>query len=221
MTAALLALPTVGFAVPMDFSFSGSFAADDDVQLFTFNTDGSVDVTLRTYSYGGGTQADGTIVGTGGFDPLIALFDSSGALLAQNDDGFAGAGSCAVNFDPSTSLDLDACLVASLAAGDYIVALTQSDSFANGPNLTDDFQNAGDPFFTAGLGCSNGQFCDVVGDNRTRAWNLDILNVESAGIFDVPLSAPGALTLFGVGLLGVALMSHASTAEKRRAAQRG
>jgi hypothetical protein len=70
----------------MNFSFTGTFGADDDVQLFSFTTDGSSTVTLRSYSYAGGTQADGNVMSHGGFDPGMTLFDATGLRIGKDDD---------------------------------------------------------------------------------------------------------------------------------------
>jgi hypothetical protein len=69
---------------------TGSFTNDNDVQLFNFSVGMTSNVTLRTYSYAGGTNAAGTVISRGGFDPILALFSSAGALIGQNDDGAPG-----------------------------------------------------------------------------------------------------------------------------------
>ena len=195
-----------GNASAASFSFTGTFSADDDVQLFNFTADGTSLVTLRTYSYAGGVQADGNIVSAGGFDPILALFDSAGNLIDQNDDGSA------VPVDPNTGAAFDTELSLILEAGDYIVAVTQFDNFAVGPTLADGFSAQGDPFFTAGLGaCSNGQFCDVSGvdpfNNRTNEWAFDVLNVVDA-VAPPAVPVPAAVWLFGSGLLGLVGMAR-------------
>src|SRR4051812_24337779 len=58
-------------------------------------TMGSI-LTIQTWGYGGtsnapgGANANGIVIGAGGFDPRIALFSgaqgSNGALIASNDD---------------------------------------------------------------------------------------------------------------------------------------
>ncbi len=81
-----------GSAQAANVSFTGSFATDDAVQLFNFSVGAPSSVTLRTYSYAGGVQANGNVVSAGGFDPILALFNSTGHLITQNDDG--GAATC-------------------------------------------------------------------------------------------------------------------------------
>ena len=56
---ASIALAGVAAAVPTDFSFTGTFGMDDDVQLFAFTADGVSNITLRSYGYAGGTNAAG------------------------------------------------------------------------------------------------------------------------------------------------------------------
>lgn len=196
------------FAVPMDFSFTGTFNADDDVQLINFTTDGASTVRLISYSYGGGTQADGNIVPAGGFDPILALFDSAGNLVGQNDDSISGTpgacGSGVVTPDPTTGHEWDTCFDSMLSAGAYTVAIMQYDNFANGPTLADGFSQAGGPNFTASFGCSNGQFCDVSSNssNRTNEWAFDVLNAESAVLPPTRVPEPTTLLLLGLGLAG-------------------
>ncbi len=200
----LIAGVSVAEAAPIDLSFTGTFARDDEVQLFSFVANGASTVKLLTYGYAGGTQADGNIVSDGGFDPILALFDSSGFKIGQNDDGTLGANTCQVPADPVTGFHFDTCFVASLAAGTYTVSIQQFDNFALGPFLSNGFSMSGDAFFTSIYGCSNGQFCDVSNANRTNAWAFDILGVESASeVGGDPVPVPGAALLLGFGLLGL------------------
>ena len=182
------------------FSFTGTFSADDDVQLFNFTAGGASTVTMRTYSYAGGVQADGNVVSAGGFDPILALFDNAGNFIGQNDDGAIGT----VSTDPNTIEAWDTYLDVALVAGNYTVAIMQYDNFALGPTLSDGFLQTGNPFFTGTLGnCSNGQFCDVSGvnpyNNRTNEWAFDVLNVATASVVPIPAAA----WLFGSGLIGL------------------
>jgi len=190
--------------LPQNFSFRGTFAADDDVQLFGFVANGSSIVTLRSYSYAGGTQSDGTLVARGGFDPILAIFSSTGALIGTQDDDIDD-GTCNGSADVATGACFDTFFSQLLAAGTYTVAIMQFDNFALGPNLADGFIHTASPTFTADYGCTNGSFCDVTGDNRSNRWAFDILNVEGAddgrddGGGEVP--EPGTLALLALPVL--------------------
>jgi hypothetical protein len=192
-----------GIARADNFSFTGSFSRDDDVQLFNFTVGAtSNDVILRTWSYAGGTNAAGQVIPEGGFDPILALFDSTGALIGQNDDGGDN-----VPADSVTGAQFDTFLeLTTLAPGTYTVAVMQYDNFANGPNLSDGFARTGEPNFTLDFAPagSTGFFWDVTQHQRTGNWAFDILGVNSAGIVPEPSSLVmggiGGLTLLGVSL---------------------
>jgi hypothetical protein len=171
-----LSIVAASLASAADFSFQGTLTRDDEVQLFTFNVGATSNVTLRTWSYAGGVNAAGTTIARGGFDPILALFNSSGVLIDQNDDGSA------VPADAVTGSRFDTLLRSRLSAGSYTVSVMQYDNFANGPNLSDGFLYSTSPTFTSVFGCSNGKFCDVDASNRTGAWAFDILGVDSASL---------------------------------------
>jgi hypothetical protein len=183
-----------------NFSFTGTFTGDADVQLFDFTVGAPSIVTLLTYSYAGGTNSVGAVIPAGGFDPILSLFDSSGLLIDQNDDGVFPD----VGIDPITGVAWDTYLeTALLGAGDYTVAVSQYDNMAEGSQLSDGFRRS-DAFFTTtilGGSCLSGQFCDAANDQRTNSWAFDILNVESAVIPAVPV--PAAVWLFGTALIGL------------------
>lgn len=198
-----LGVLAASLASAANFSFQGTLTRDDEVQLFTFSVGSTSAVTLRTWSYAGGVNAAGTTIARGGFDPILALFNSSGVLIDQNDDGGA-----AVPADSVTGENFDTFLQSSLSPGTYTVSVMQYDNFANGPNLSDGFGDTGNPTFTSAFGCSNGRFCDVDASNRTGAWAFDILGVDTASVPPPPISGvpePATVSMMIAGLGLVAL----------------
>jgi hypothetical protein len=185
------------------FSFTGNLAAGNQVQLFDFTVGAVSNVILDTWSYAGGTNAAGTVIARGGFDPILAVFDSTGVIVGQNDDGgsHVAADITGAHFD--TWLNLT-----TLAAGNYSVAVMQYDNFANGPNFSNGFREEGNPNFATafnGGSCGTDQFVDVAnaGANSCRDghWAFDILGVQSASVVGTP--EPGTLVLLGSGLLSL------------------
>src|SRR5690606_15868189 len=108
------------------FTFSGMLLDDNDVLFFDFSVSETSLITLRTYSYAGGTAGDGTVVPAGGFDPILALFDGvTGNLIGQNDDGGGNVPS-----DPTTGLNYDTFFQETVSPGDYTVAVSVFSNFA-------------------------------------------------------------------------------------------
>lgn len=180
-----------GNANAADFSLRGTFDQDADVELFEFSVSEQSTVILRTFSYGGGTQADGTEILPGGFDPVLTLFDGDGNLLFLNDDDTTGT----VARDEDANQAYDSLLEAELAAGNYTLALTQYANFAVGNNLSDGFIRTGN--FTGDLfaRCAPGSvFCDFAGNVRTNVWAFDAIGVlppKEPDQIDKPKPVPG------------------------------
>jgi hypothetical protein len=124
------------------------------VLLFDFTVSSASEVTLRSYSYAGGTNAQGQMIQGGGFDPILALFDAAGVFIADNDDG----GPTNVPTDPSTGAAFDVFFKSVLQPGSYKVAVTAFPNFAVRPNLSNGFSGGG----TLG-GRSPGFAFDVLG----------------------------------------------------------
>lgn len=180
------AAASLAFAAPAsatDFSYTGSLSNPNDVQLFAFTVGSPSTVTLQTYSYAGGTNAAGDTIASGGFDPILALFNSSGLYIDQNDDGGFEHVPCDAGRCYDTYLRL------LLQPGTYTVSVMAYSNFANGPYLSDGFRNTGN---------FNG---------RTSNWAFDVLGVDQAVQVNgaVPEPATWALMLIGFGATGVAL----------------
>jgi hypothetical protein len=168
------------------FSFNGSFTADDNEQFLSFTQGSLSPVTLQTSSYA-----------AGGFDPIVAVFDATGLLVAQNDDGFGVAP------DPSTGEAFDSLLALSLDAGQYLVSLTEFDNFALGPALSDGFVESGQGNFTALFACGQPSFCDVTGSARTNKWALTISGEAVTAASTIPEPTTSALLMIALAWLGV------------------
>jgi len=187
-----------------NFSFTGSFTQDDNVQLFNFSVGAPSNVTLRTWSYAGGVNAAGNTIARGGFDPILAVFDAAGTLIGQNDDGGPGF----VPTDPATGRAWDTFLTVALGAGNYRVTVMEYDNFAVGPNLANGFTRTGQPNFTATFGCNSvGLFHDVSGAQpgcqRDGHWAFDILNVADARVVNPnAVPEPATMLLVASGLAG-------------------
>ncbi len=210
----LAILPMIAQAA--DITLQGTFTADDNVQLFSVSLAAPASVDIRSYGYAGGTTSTGTVVPRGGFDTILTLFNASGVVVDDNDDG-AG-----VATDLTTGLAADARLNEALSAGSYIVALTQYDNFSLG-NLTDGFAEAGNPNFTAdpnfagGGACPGNMFRDISGTAgrcRTGNWALDFANVSNVTPA-APVPEPSALLFVAFGL---ALLLLGRCRQRRKAA---
>lgn len=166
-------------------SHAGTFGRDDAVVLLPFLVTEDSRVIVRTFGYAGGTQADGTVIAPGGFDPVISLFTASGDFVGVSDD----AEPPLVGIDPVTVDAFDAFLQTVLVPGGYTVALTQYSNVARLPSFSDGFEQAGQGNFTGpAFHCSHGRFCDFTGANRTGNWALDIVTAPLAP--GVPEPAP-------------------------------
>jgi len=117
--------------------FTGSFVNHNDVVSIPFTlAEETEDIYLWTDSFFGGLN----------FDPLLALWESDGSLLAWNDDN--------PGISARTQTDGDAGLyISMLWAGDYIVTLTGNGNVPMGMNLSDGFLydgNTPEPLTTGG-----------------------------------------------------------------------
>lgn len=148
-------------AVPARAStFQGELVSSDSVALYSI----TVAETRLVQAYV--TFAD--------FDSLIALWTSSGSLIALNDDAYGA-------FDANQD-DRDAGIQRQLAAGSYYISVTAYPNFPLGDTLSDGFGPA--------LGAT-GRFTLNLFDVEAGDLNADVAS---------PVPVPGAVWLLGPGL---------------------
>ena len=208
--AALAVCLFTGVASAGNFSFTGTFVQDDQLQVFLF-TAPSASVLLRTWGYAGGTNINGGLIPPGGFDPVLTVFDATGGLgplsawIADNNDGLG------VATDPATGNAYDSLLTLTLADLDpthtYALVLSENDNLSPGYPSTygDGFSQTGQGNFTpVENGCGDGNpFCESLGVNRNGQWAVDILGVRDATEAGVPEPGSMLLLVTGVGTLAL------------------
>jgi hypothetical protein len=193
-------------------SFTGTLSSSTSVFETTLTLASAGDVLLQTYGFGGGTNAQGTVIAAGGTDPFLAIFSGTGGAATILTDGlgnpfgtsldlsnygsFAGcppAGTVNIGGSPVCG-DITMNLV-SLPHGTYTIVLSDGQYIAN---AVFDNGTLGEGFtdFTGGFFCNlsiNGADCP----NTSGAYALDITTPT------VSTPEPGTLLLLGTGLLAV------------------
>lgn len=183
-TAAAVLFSTVAPAAAAT-SYTGTFVNDNDKAVFNFVVNNTSKVNLISRGYFGGVNAAGEVIAPGGFDTVLSIYDSTGALVVDNDD---------YNDDGlDTPTGLDSRIFQVLDAGSYSVYLTQYNNF--GPlQLPGEFGFDGQPDFRSG-------FIDFYGNQRTGNYALDISVPEAS-----------TLALIGVALAGAIVARRRKTA---------
>jgi hypothetical protein len=201
-------------------SCTGTVSTPEDVFLESFTLAASATIRVQTYGFGGGTNAAGSLIPSGGFDSLVALFSgiptaatiltdggSNPIVSADNlslyDPGCPPAGLVTVGTVPGVCGDNT--LTTSLAAGTYTLLLTDANfvPLAVNPNtflgpydLTDTT--------SSNYGGTNGAYNDLSsGVFQTCATAIDC-NTDTGNfavdITGLPTPEPATLPLVGVSL---------------------
>jgi hypothetical protein len=169
-------------------NFSGTFATDDQVQLFRYTVQVTGNVTVSTTSF------DGTP--TGGFAPVLTVFDSTGLFIFDNTNATTNDNASLTWFSDADEL--------------FIVALTEYPNFSSGPagNLSDGFTMADTGNFTANppfnnylpggfynVGCPDPSTCQSTGN-----WAVTFTAADPDGLHAYQVPEPGASSLAAAGL---------------------
>lgn len=201
-----LFLSAVVWADPITpaLSFGGNFSSDDQILTIPFVLSAPGTVTLNTTSFA-----------TGGFEPVLSLFEGTGALslIGQDTIGGTAPGACGGRgIDGSSGYCLDAFLEQSLNAGTYLLALTESDNFANGPSFFDGFSQQGQGNFTGPeYTGTSGSFLLFDGSQRSSAYLVNLTGDNLSSPTPEPFSA--GLIAVGFAAAGLIYRKRKSSSE--------
>jgi hypothetical protein len=206
-------------------SETGTLNSPEDTVLIPLTLVTGGTVTLQTFGFGGGTNAAGTVIPAGGFDPFVGLFSGTGStavfldgtsdILTNYSPGCPPAGTLAIGSVPGQCGDVNI-QFAGLSAGTYTVLLTDGEYvpsavFESSPALLGD----GFTDFTGGVfeTCLDVDDCNT----DTANWALDI--TAPAGS-TVPTPSPVPEPKFApLAAIGMAL--GATVYAKSRMSNRG
>ncbi len=202
---ALLLLLSAALASAGAFSYTGMFTYDDDMAVIPFTVTAYSEVTIRSWSFGGGLNAAGQTIPDGGFAPVLSLVYPDPATPIFYDHGFNFEPCPGCTVDPATGDTSDAFLRLYLDPGEYFVAITQYDNVP-GVFWGEPFSRAADDnphYFTEDYQIAGGPeapflyYRDTF--KRTGNWAVDITG-ENVGPA-VPEPASLALGAIGIVLL--------------------
>jgi hypothetical protein len=186
-------------------SYTGTLASPEDssnefvVDMATAGT-----LALQTWGFGGGTNAAGTAIPAGGFDPFVGVFAGTGPTatlidgtsdVLSNYGSYTGCPPAGTVVFGTDNLCGDVQMSFSLAAGEYTVLLTDADyiptaTFEVGGQLGDGFID-----LTGGaLQTCDGDDCIT----PTANWALDITTPNGPG---ASTPEPATVWFCGIGLM--------------------
>jgi len=205
-------------------SCTGTLGTPEDVFTETF-TPTAASVTIQTFGFGGGTNAAGQLIPSGGFDSLVALFSGPATSATVLTDGIGNPIASADNLTlfspgcpPAGTVLLDATptcgdntLVAAVTPGDtYTLLLTDANfvPLAVNPQVPGAFDLTDTT--SSNYGGTNGAYNDLSG-GVFQTCGLSTCLTDT-GNFAVDITAgsavstpePGTLVLLATGLLSLA-----------------
>lgn len=212
---AWMLLVCAGIAPAGTISYTGMFTATTDTFITTVTLSAPGNLQLQSWGFGGGVNAAGAVIESGGLDPLLAVFLGTGdgatfvegtSDILTNYAGFAGcppAGTVLIGTVPGVCGDITMSL--SLGAGTYTVVLSDAGYipmavFSGSGTLGDGFIDLTPgtlPFQTCVAGTD---FCK----DDSSLWAFDITAPGGSAGPDTP--EPATLLLAGLGLGGLALI---------------
>lgn len=207
-----------GSAFADSSSYTGTLANSTDTYSLVFNTAGSSNenVTIQTWGFGGGVNAAGQTIASGGFDPFVGIFSGTGSAATIVTDGlgdpygtsdalsnFGGFAGCppagTVNIGGSVCGDVTTQLA--LLPGTYTLLLSDALYI---PNAVFDNGTLGEGFsdFTGGAfqTCNTDSSGATTCATDTANWAFDL--TTSSGM-TVPAPEPRSLFLLAGGLCAV------------------
>jgi hypothetical protein len=213
LSAVFLLSVTVSAKADTFTSYTGTLSNPESVFETTFTLAAATTVTFQTWGFGGGTNASGTPISAGGFDPMIALFngpvatatmytDGSGNPLVDADNlpnapwSYVGncppAGTVAIGTNQDCGDDF---MQVALSAGVYTLVLTDADYQ---PAAIYDNGALSEGFFDLSPGVF--QTCDVLGGCISTTGNYALDIVSSGAASPSPVPEPSAVSLLSIGL---------------------
>lgn len=220
-TAVVLLSVSLRIGYARTISETGTLLNPEHTVLIDLTLTGAGAVTLQTYGFGGGTNAAGTAISAGGFDPFVGLFSGTGAgavflngtsdILSNYSPGCPPAGTLSIGSVPGQCGDVYL-QFSGLTAGTYTVLLSDGEYLPNAVSepspgyLRDGFTDLTGGVFQT---CYDANNCNT----DTANWALDI--TAAAGTL-VPEPSSVGLAGFEAALVALILLRKTSRSQSNR-----